>query len=180
MPGLIVLRPADANETAFAWKFALEYRTGPTMLTLTRQKLPVLDQTKYASAENVSKGAYVLISAENPQVLLLATGSEVSLAIKGYEQLAAEGIRSRVISMPSWELFELQSQSYHEAVLPSSVTARVGIEAGVKLGWERYLGQKGEFIGMTTFGASAPAEAAFKGFGFTVENVVKAAKKAMS
>jgi len=180
MPGLILLRPADANETAFAWKFALEYRTGPTMIALTRQKLPVLDQTRYSSAENVSKGAYVLIGAENPQVLLLATGSEVSLAIKGYEQLATEGIRSRVISMPSWELFEMQSQSYKEGVLPSSVPARVGIEAGVKLGWERYLGSKGEFIGMTTFGASAPADAAFTGFGFTVENVVRAAKRAMT
>jgi len=180
MPGMILLRPADANETAYAWKFALEHRTGPTMIALTRQKLPVFDQSKYGSAENVFRGAYVLIGDENPQLLLLATGSEVHLAINAYEKLGAEGFRSRVISMPSWELFEMQSQEYKGSVLPSSVTARVGVEAGVRLGWDRYLGPKGEFIGMSTFGASAPADAAFKGFGFTVDNVVSAAKKAMS
>jgi transketolase len=180
MPGLIVLRPADANETAYAWKFALEHRTGPTVIALTRQKLPVLDQTKYASSENVSKGAYVLIGAEQPRVLLLATGSEVHHAVKAYEQLAAEGIASRVISMPSWELFEMQSNGYKESVLPSSVAARVAVEAGVKLGWERYIGTKGEFIGMSTFGASAPADAAYKGFGITVENIIHAARKVLS
>jgi transketolase len=180
MPGLIVLRPADANETASAWKFALEHRTGPTLLALTRQKLPVFEQTKFASAQNVSNGAYVLIGAEQPRLLLLATGSEVHLAVKAYEQLAAEGIAARVISMPSWELFEMQSLEYKESVLPPSVTARVAVEAGVKLGWERYIGTKGEFVGMSTFGASAPADAAYKGFGITVENIVHAAKKVLS
>jgi len=180
MPGLIVLRPADANETAYAWKFALEHRTGPTLLALTRQKLPVFDQTKFASAMNVSKGAYVLIGAEQPRLLLLATGSEVHLAVKAYEQLTAQGIAARVISMPTWELFEMQSKEYKESVMPSSVIARVAVEAGVKLGWERYIGAKGEFIGMSTFGASAPADAAYRGFGITVENIVHAAKKVLS
>lgn len=179
MPGLIVLRPADANETAHSWKFALEHRTGPTLLALTRQKLLTLDQTKYGSAENVTKGAYVLVGAEKPQVLLLATGSEVSLALKAYEQLSTEGIKARVISMPSWELFEMQSKEYKENVLPSSVRARVAVEAGVKQGWERYIGDKGEFVGMNSFGASAPAEIAYKNFGITVENVVAAAKRTL-
>ena len=180
MPGMILIRPADAYETAYAWKFALEHRTGPTMLALTRQKLPVLDQSKYGSAENLVKGAYILTGEENPDVLLLATGSEVSLALKAHEQLVGGGIRSRVISMPSWELFEAQSDDYKGSVLPPSVTARVGIEAGVRLGWDRYLGPKSEFIGMSSFGASAPGNDAFEGFGLTVENVVNAAKRVMS
>jgi transketolase len=177
MPGLVVLRPADANETAYAWKFALEHRDGPSILALTRQKLPILDQAKYASAQNVSRGAYVLIGADRPQVLLLATGSEVSLALTAHVQLASEGITSRVISMPSWELFEMQSKEYKESVLPSGLKARVAIEAGVKLGWERYIGDRGEFVGMSSFGASAPADVAFKNFGITVENVIAAARK---
>ena len=180
MPGLIILRPADAHETAFAWKFALEYRNGPTMITLTRQKLPVIDQTKYASAENLSKGAYVLTGDDNPQLLLLATGSEVSLALKAFDQLKTEGIRSRVVSMPSWELFEMQSAEYKESVLPSGVTARVAVEAGVKFGWERYIGTKGEFIGMHSFGASAPVDAVFRGFGINAEAVVAAARKVIT
>lgn len=180
MPGLIILRPADANETAYAWKFALEHRSGPVMLTLTRQKLPILDQTKYASAENVAKGAYVLMSDAKPLVLLLATGSEVSLALKAYEHLKAQGIPSRVVSMPSWELFEIQSADYRESVLPSSVSARVAVEAGVKLGWERYLGFNGEFVGMSTYGASAPVDAVFNGFGITAEAVIVAAKKVLA
>jgi transketolase len=180
MPGLIVLRPADANETAYAWKFALEHRSGPTVIALTRQKLPVLDQGKYGSAENVSQGAYVVVSADSPQLLLLATGSEVQLALKAYDQLNAEGVRARVISMPSWELFEMQSKEHKQRVLPPAVKARVAVEAGVKLGWERYIGDKGEFVGMSTFGASASAEAAFKGFGITVENVVAAARRTLA
>jgi transketolase len=177
MPGLIVLRPADANETAYAWKFALEHRSGPTMLTLTRQKLPILDQTKYGSAANVAKGAYVLIGDRDPQVLLLATGSEVSIAISAYEQLKKEKIRARVVSMPSWELFEQQSDEYKESVLPSMVTARVAVEAGVKFGWERYLGYSGEFVGMSSYGASAPVDVVYKGFGITSDAVVAAAKR---
>ncbi len=179
MPGLVVLRPADANETAYAWKFALEHRSGPTILALTRQKVPVLDQTKYASASNLYRGAYVLVGDDRPNVLLIGTGSEVHLTLKAYEQLKVEGIRSRVISMPSWELFEKQTAEYKESVLPSSVKARIAVEAGVRLGWERYIGEKGEFIGMSTFGASAPFEVAFKGFGITVEAVLAAARKVL-
>ena len=180
MPGLIVLRPADANETLYAWKFTLEHRSGPTVIALTRQKLPVLDQGKFASAENVSKGAYVLIGAPSPRVLLLATGSEVSLALRAHDQLTTEGIPSRVVSMPSWELFEMQSREYRESVLPPGVMARVAVEAGVKFGWERYIGQQGEFVGMSSFGASAPAEVAFKNFGITVDHVVAAARRVLA
>jgi transketolase len=180
MPGLIVIRPADAFETAYAWKFALEHRQGPVMLAMTRQKLPVLDQAKYPPAENLYRGAYVLVSAPNPRVLLIATGSEVQLALKAHAQLEKEGVASRVVSMPSWELFDAQPAEYREQVLPSSVQARVGIEAGVKMGWEKYLGTRGEFIGMSTFGASAPAGVAFEKFGITVERVVDAARKVLS
>jgi transketolase len=180
MPGLVVLRPADANETAAAWKVALERRFGPTMLVLTRQKLPVLDQSKYPSAENVAKGAYVLVDAEHPHILLLASGSEVSLALRACEQLTSIGIRTRVVSMPSWELFEMQTREYRDSVLPLAVKARVGVEAGVKLGWERYLGERGEFIGMSTFGASAPFEVLFRNFGITVEAIVQAAQRTLS
>lgn len=180
MPGIIVIRPADANETAWAWKFALEHRQGPVMLATTRQKLPVLDQTKYPSAANLYKGAYVLVSAPQPRVLLISTGSEVQLALKAYAQLEKEGVPARVISMPSWELFDAQPKEYREQVIPPSVQARVGIEAGVEMGWEKYLGPKGQFIGMSTFGSSAPVTVIFDKFGFTVDRVVDAARKAMS
>lgn len=179
MPGLIVIRPADANETAAAWKFALEHRSGPVVLALTRQKLPILDERKYSSSSNVSKGAYVLVSAARPEVLIIGTGSEVSQALMAHEQLTREGIHVRVVSMPSWELFEQQSKEYRESVLPSSVKARVAVEAGVRLGWERYIGDNGEFIGMSSFGASAPGEVAFTNFGITVENVVAAARRVL-
>src|SRR5207245_484317 len=132
------------------------------------------------SAENLRNGAYVLAGGERPQVLLIATGSEVALAVKAFKQLRSEGISSRVVSMPSFELFEQQPREYRQTVLPESITARVGIEAGVRLGWERYLGTNGEFIGMSTFGASGPADAVFERYGFTVENVVKAARRVMS
>lgn len=180
MPGLIVIRPADANETAFAWKFALEHRSGPTLLALTRQKLPVLDQSKVASAANLSRGAYVLTGANNPQILLLATGSEVHFALKAYDRLTSEGVSARVVSMPSWELFEAQPGEYRETVLPSSVKARVAVEAGVRLGWERYLGDRGEFVGMASFGASAPVDAVYKGFGITADAVVDAARRVLA
>jgi transketolase len=180
MPEIVVIRPADANETGYAWKFALEHRTGPTMLVLTRQKLPVLDQTKYAPAANLSKGAYVLLSDPKPDLLLLASGSEVSLAVKAYEQLHAEGVRARVVSMPSWDLFEVQPREYRESVLPPSVRARVAVEAGVGLGWERYIGDTGEFVGMSSFGASAPVDAAFRGFGITVDHIVTSARRVMT
>lgn len=177
MPGLVILRPADANETAYAWKYALEHRTGPTVLALTRQKVPVLDQTRYASAENLYRGAYVLIGDEQPDVVLIGTGSEVQLALKAREMLTADGVRSRVISMPSWELFEQQPREYCESVLPPTMTARVAVEAGVRLGWERYIGENGAFIGMSSFGASAPVDVVFKGFGITAEAVADAARK---
>jgi transketolase len=177
MPGMIVLRPADAHETAHAWKFALEHRTGPVMIVLSRQKVPVLDQATLGSAANVIRGAYILTDTRNPRVLLLSSGSEVHLALRAHEQLRTEGIGSRVISLPSWELFEMQSKEYRDRVLPPSVTARVAVEAGVKLGWERYLGVEGEFVGMATFGASAPADAVFSGFGITVQAIVDAAKR---
>jgi len=180
MPNLIVIRPADANETAAAWKFALEYRDGPVALLLTRQGLPVIDQNKYSSAENLSKGAYVLLGADKPDVLLLASGSEVSVALQAAEKLASENIAAQVVSFPCWELFEKQEQKYQDSVIPPNVTARVGIEAGVELGWHKYLGEKGVFIGLSSFGASAPGKVCFEKFGITAENVIKAAKKSIS
>ena len=179
IPNLLVMRPADANETAQAWKYIIEHRDRPVAICLTRQGLPVLDQSKYGSAENLTKGAYVLIASEKPQVLLLATGSEISLAIKAYEKLAGEGIGAQVVSMPCWELFESQGREYKDTVLPPAVRARVGIEAGVEHGWHKWLGDKGIFIGMPGFGASAPAKVCFEKFGITVENVVAAAKKSL-
>ncbi|UCF00365.1 MAG: transketolase [Planctomycetota bacterium] len=180
IPDLLVFRPADANETAQAWKIALEQKDLPVALCLTRQGLPVLDQSKYGSAVNLTKGAYVLAGADKPDVLLLATGSEVSVALAAYEKLQAEGLSSRVISMPCWELFEKQPQEYKASVLPANVKARVGIEAGVEHGWGKWLGSDGIFIGMSTFGASAPAKVCFEKFGITVEKVVEAAKKSIA
>ena len=179
IPNLLVFRPADANETAQAWKFVLQHKDGPAALCLTRQGLPVIDQSKYASAANLSKGAYALAGAEKPSVLLLATGSEVCIAMKASEKLAAEGISTRVVSMPCWGLFERQPQEYKDSVIPPDVKARIGIEAGVELGWGKWLGDKGIFIGMLSFGASAPAKVCFEKFGITVDNVIKAAKKSM-
>ncbi|MBN2313821.1 MAG: transketolase, partial [Sedimentisphaerales bacterium] len=189
MPNLLVFRPADANETAQAWKYVLEHRDGPAALLLTRQGLPVLDQEKYGSATHVSKGAYVLrVEGVPPSnrgleardtVLLLATGSEVSVALCAAEGLAKEGITAQVVSMPCWELFEQQSQEYKDSVIPPNVKARVGIEAAVDQGWHKYLGDKGVFVGLSTFGASAPAKVCFEKFGITAENVIKAAKKSL-
>jgi len=150
---MIIFRPADAYETVAAWKFALTYKDGPVVLALTRQGLPILDPAK---AANAVKGAYVLAQVENPAVLLLATGSEVSLAVKAQAKLAEQGIKAQVVSMPSWELFRKQDKAYRDSVLPPTVKARVGIEAAVKLGWEEWIGDKGEFVGMHSFGASAP------------------------
>lgn len=183
IPGLVVLRPADATETAFAWKFALENRTGPTVIALTRQSVPVLDRGSYPSAGNVYnvyKGAYVLKHAPEPELLLLSTGSEVHLALEASERLHNEGITANVISMPSWELFEKQSAEYRESVLPRKVKRRVAVEAGVRLGWERYTGDAGAFVGMSSFGASAPAEDVFRKFGITVEGIIEAVRKVMS
>jgi len=180
IPNLLVFRPADANETAQSWKYILEHTDGPAAMMLTRQGLPVLDQDKYASATNVAKGGYVLSGPDEPDVLLIATGSEVSIALKASERLAAEGIHARVVSMPCWELFEAQSDEYKNSVLPQNITARVGIEAGVQLGWNKWIGDKGEFIGMSSFGASAPAQVCFEKFGITVDAAIDAAKRSMS
>ena len=179
IPDLLVFRPADANETVQVWKFTAQYSDGPVTMFLTRQGLPVLDQSKYGLASNLSKGAYVLLGAKNPDVLLLATGSEVSVALCAAEGLNKEGIKAQVVSMPCWELFEKQSREYKDSVLPPNVKARVGIEAGIEQGWNKYLGDKGIFIGMSSFGASAPGKTCFEKFGITAENVIQAAKKSI-
>jgi transketolase len=176
LPNLLTFRPADANETALMWKYILRYNDGPVATALTRQNLPVLDKAKYPGMKDFDKGAYVLIPEADPDVLLLATGSEVSLAVEAHAKLAAEGIKAQVVSMPCWGLFEKQDQAYRDSVLPPSVRARVGVEAGVDSGWWKYLGDRGEFVGMHTFGTSAPAKTCFEKFGITVEAVVEAAK----
>ncbi|MBS1492263.1 MAG: transketolase [Bacteroidetes bacterium] len=178
IPNLTVIRPADANETAYAWQAAIECSEGPTALALTRQKVPVFDRTKFASAEGLLKGAYVLSDSEGtPDVIFIATGSEVQLAVKASESLAKENIKSRVVSMPSWELFEKQSDEYKNSVLPKDIKKRVVIEAASPFGWCKYSGDEGVIIGIDRFGESAPAEQIFKEFGFTVDNVVNQAKK---
>ena len=180
IPKVIVIRPADANETVQAWKVAIEHKGSPVALALTRQSLPVLDRSKFASAENLSKGAYVLVESEKvPEVILMASGSEVSLAMEAFNLLQSGGINTRVVSFPSWELFEAQSNEYKESVLPKSIKARVSIEAGVKQGWEKYLGDYGEAISIEKFGASAPYEIIFKEYGFTKEAVVSAVKRVL-
>ena len=177
IPGVIVIRPADANETVEAWKFAIEHNGSPVALILTRQKVPVLDRSKFASAENLSKGAYVLVESEkNPEVVLMASGSEVSIAVEAHYVLQSEGIKTRVVSFPSWELFETQSDQYKESVLPKNIKARISIEAGVSQGWEKYIGEYGASISIEKFGASAPYEVIFKEHGFTSEAVVKKVK----
>jgi len=182
IPNLIVLRPADATETTEAWKIAMQHTNGPVGLVLTRQKLPVLDRTKLAPAAHVAKGAYILSEADgsSPELILLATGSEVSLALEAQQRLVKEGIRCRVVSMPSWELFEAQPQSYRDSVLLPQVRARVSIEAASPFGWERYIGTDGAAIGVTHFGASAPGGEVMKNYGFTTDHVVETAKQVLS
>jgi len=181
MPNLIVLRPGDANEVTEAWKIIAQLKSSPVALVLTRQNLPTLDRSKYAAASGVAKGAYVLADAGGkPDVILLGTGSEVSLCVEAYEKLKSEGVKARVVSMPSWELFEQQDAAYKESVLPSDVTARVSVEMASTLGWARYTGLKGRNVGMHRFGASAPLKDLLKYFGFTVDTVVKEARAAMS
>ncbi|MBE7178171.1 MAG: transketolase [Mucilaginibacter polytrichastri] len=177
IPNLVVLRPADANETAQAWRVAIEHKGGPVALVLSRQDLPILDQEKFGKATNVEKGAYVLSDSEGaPELILIATGSEVSLAMESAEKLKADGVAVRVVSMPSWELFEKQDAAYKESVFPKNVRKRISIEAGSELGWHKYVTDEGETLGMTTFGESAPAKELYKHFGFTPENVVSKAK----
>jgi len=182
IPNITVLRPGDANEVVEAWKIAVQTTTGPALLVLSRQAAPTLDRTKYAAASGVAKGAYVLADAPGgkPQVILMATGTEVPLCIDAYEKLKAEGVQARVVSMPSWEIFEKQDQAYKDNVLPPSITARVSVEMGSPFGWERYVGPKGQIIAMRRFGASAPWKDLQKYFGFTPEAVVAAAKKAIA
>ncbi|OIN51707.1 transketolase [Pseudomonas azotoformans] len=175
-PGLLTLRPGDANETRELWKVALAQTHRPSCVVLSRQPLPTLDRTRYAPASGAARGAYVLAGADAPQVILLATGSEVSLAVAAYEQLENEGIAAQVVSMPSWELFEDQDQAYRDSVLPPAVKARVVVEQAGPLGWDRYVGQTGAKVVMNSFGASAPLAQLQERFGFTVENMVKQAK----
>ena len=179
IPGLITLRPGDANEVVEAYRYIMQLRHQPVVLALSRQALPTLDRSKYAPASGVARGAYVLADApgNDPEVILIATGSEVALAVDAHEKLLAEGIRSRVVSMPSWEIFEHQSDEYQDSVLPPKVKARVAVEQASTLGWERYVGRSGQVIGMKTFGASAPLKELQRKFGFEPDQVVAAAKK---
>jgi transketolase len=172
-PGLVVLRPADANEVVEAYRYIMQLRHKPAMLALSRQPLPTLDRSKYASASGVAHGAYVLADPPSgkPEVILISSGSEVSLCINAHEELLAEGIRSRVVSMPSWDIFEEQTQAYRDSVLPPDVTARVAVEQASTFGWERYVGQAGRILGMKTFGASAPLKELLRKYGFEPERV---------
>ncbi len=180
IPGLTVIRPSDANETASAWAYALQQTDGPVVLVLSRQNLPVFNETK-ANIENLSKGAYVLTQTnESPDVILIATGSEVSLAASAKAKLEEENVSVRIVAMPSWELFDRQSKEYKESVLPSSVTKRVSLEMGVSLGWERYVGQEGKVLSIETFGASGTGAEVMNLFGFTTENVVQITKNVLN
>jgi transketolase len=177
IPGMICLRPGDANETAQAWKVALAQTRHPSAIVLSRQPLPTIDRSRYASAEGTARGAYVLADTpgKTPEVILMASGSEVSLCVQAFEKLAQENIAARVVSMPSWELFELQDDAYRESVFPAAVTSRVAVEQASGMGWDRYVGYTGAKIVMTTFGASAPIDKLQARFGFTIDNVVKVA-----
>ncbi len=182
MPHMIVMRPGDANEVVEAWKVTMPLKHNPVAMVLSRQALPTIDRTKYAAASGTAKGGYILGDAQGgkPEVILIGTGSELSLCVSAYEKLTAEGIRARVVSMPSTEIFDMQDEAYKNSVLPPSVRARVSVEAASIFGWERYVGLDGVIIGMTTFGASAPAKDLFKKFGFTVDHVIEAAKQALA
>jgi len=179
MPGFTVIRPADAGEAREAWRAAILHRDGPVGLVLSRQKLPVIDRREYAAADGLSKGAYVLAEASGgaPRIVLIASGSEVALALKARARLEEEGIPARVVSMPSWELFERQPPEYREGVLPPSVPARLAIEAGVSLGWKKYVGDRGGSVSLDRYGASAPGERVLEELGFNVDNVVRRARE---
>jgi transketolase len=179
IPNLLVVRPADANEVTEAYKIAMLQKDRPTALILTRQNLPTLDRAKYAPAAGVQKGGYILADAPDgkPDVIIIGTGSEVSLCAAAYEKLTAEGVKVRVVSLPCWEIFDEQPAAYRDAVLPPNVTNRVAVELGVKCGWEKYIGMSGKFIGMCGYGTSAPLEVVLKHFGMTVENIVATAKE---
>jgi transketolase len=178
IPRLLVIRPADANETVTAWRVAVETPDRPVALILTRQDIPILDRSKLAAAEGLRQGAYVLADAPEGKsdLILIASGSEVSLALEARRKLQAEGIQARVVSMPSWALFNAQPREYRDLVLPPSVRARLAVEAGAPLGWHRYVGDCGDVLGVETFGASAPGDVVMREYGFTVENIVERAQ----
>jgi len=178
IPGLLVLRPCDANETAEAWRAAVQNTHGPTALVLSRQKLPILDQTREGARVGFGRGAYVLADppAGDPEAILLASGSEVALAFEAHQQLLDAGVRARVVSMPCWSLFDAQDEAYRESVLPSGVTCRLAIEAGVSIGWHRYVGSEGDTLCQDSFGASAPLGDLQQEFGFTPEEAVRRLK----
>jgi transketolase len=178
IPNLVTIRPADANETVSAWRAALERRDGPTALLLSRQKLPILAETKRDLADTVARGAYVLAESSGvPTLILIATGSEVNLALEARDILAENGVAVRVVSMPSWELFDAQPDEYRESVLPSQVTARLAIEAGISMGWRKYVGPEGDILCIDHFGASAPYQVLMDKWGFTPKAVAERAMK---
>jgi transketolase len=178
-PGLVLLRPCDANEVVEAYRYVMQLRHQPALLALSRQPLPTLDREKYAAASGVAQGAYILADApgEKPELILIASGSEVSLCVDAHEELLAEGVRSRVVSMPSWDIFERQTQAYRDRVLPPDVTARVAVEQASTFGWERYVGLSGRIVGMKTFGASAPLKELQQKFGFEPQRVTEIARE---
>ena len=179
VPNLSVIRPSDSNEVIEAWRMAISNNSGPTCILVTRQNVPVLDRSKFTSAKNLAYGAYILSDCEKniPDVLLIATGSEVPIAIEAQEELVKQEIHARVIAMPSWDLFENQTKEYQDKVLPPNIKARVSIEAGSTLAWERWVGDDGEMIGIDSFGASAPWQDLFQKFNITSENIVQVAQK---
>ena len=178
MPGLNVIRPCDANEVSEAWRVIIQQPHQPTALILSRQDLPVLDRNEVAPASGLARGGYVLAGTEDeePELILIGTGSEVQLALSAFKELRADGVNARVVSLPSWFLFDLQDSEYRDSVLPPAVTARVAVEQGSTLGWDRYVGSGGRIVGMHTFGASAPLKEVERKFGFTPESVVEAAR----
>ncbi|MEQ8163552.1 MAG: transketolase C-terminal domain-containing protein, partial [Smithellaceae bacterium] len=181
VPNLTVIRPADANEVVEAWRMALAKTNGPTVLVFSRQNLPVLDRAVCAPATDTRRGGYILWElAPQPDLILIATGSEVAVTLAAARRLAADGVKVRVVSMPCWSIFDRQPQEYRNGVLPPSITARIAVEAGIKLGWEHYTGLAGKIIGMESFGASAPAPVLFEKFGFTEDNIIAAAKEMLN
>jgi transketolase len=182
VPGLITLRPCDANEVAEAWRVVLRLKHQPACLILSRQPLPTLDRNRFAPASGVGRGAYILADLGDapPQVILMGTGSEVSLCVAAAEQLATTGLPVRIVSMPSWELFEQQDEAYREEVLPDAIDARVAVEQAATIGWARYVGRRGAVVGMHTFGASAPLKGLLTKFGFTPENIVMVAREQLA
>jgi transketolase len=179
IPNLVTIRPADANETTFAWKTAIENQHGPTALIFTRQAVPTLDRTIYAGADNLEKGAYILadMGEMKPDIILMASGSEVGLIVEAGEILAKEGINVRLVSFPSWELFRKQNKDYQRSVFPENIKARVAVEAGSTIGWKDWVGDSGTVIGIDRYGASAPYKELFKNYGLTVEHVLEEARR---